>query len=188
LVDLVPLIIPSETAPLSPPILASHLLGRAFKALLKFKAHQLVLIEAVEEYLSCHVYLVDNNFIKLDRRNIGQEPEGGLPAREVSEEFISKACAALVEFEVSYQQKFLQALNQALNGENVLNFNTMKGDLLEVIDVIRDQLTHRSLVRYLLEYCTVLELYLPNQSPLCHEIPRDSSQVPFNPRLFQLGR
>ena len=82
------------------------------------------------------------------------------------EKLISKACAALIEFELSYQQKLLQSLNQALYSENVLSLNPMKGDLLEVVHVIRDQLSHRSLVRYLLDYCTVLELYLPNQSPL----------------------
>ena len=65
LVDLVPLIIPSQTAPL-PPILAPDLDGRALKALLEFKAHQLVLIKAVEEHLSGHVNLVYNYFLKLD--------------------------------------------------------------------------------------------------------------------------
>ena len=65
LVDLVPLIIPSQTAPL-PPILAPHLDGRALEALLEFKAHQLVLVKAVEEYLGCHVDLVDHYFLKLD--------------------------------------------------------------------------------------------------------------------------
>jgi hypothetical protein len=65
LVDLVPLIIPSQTAPL-PPILAPHLDRRALKALLEFKAHQLVLIKAVKEHLGRHVYLVDNYFLKLD--------------------------------------------------------------------------------------------------------------------------
>ena len=104
------------------------------------------------------------------------------------EKLISEARAALIKFEVPDQKKLLQALNQALHGENVLNLNPMEGDFLKVLHVIRDQLSHRCLVGYLLEYGTVLELYLPNQSPLCHEILRDGSQVPFNPRLFQLGR
>jgi hypothetical protein len=65
LVDLIPLIIPSQAAPL-PPVLAPHLDRRALEALLEFKAHQLVLVKAVKEYLSCHVDLVDNNFLKLN--------------------------------------------------------------------------------------------------------------------------
>lgn len=60
---------------------------------------KLILLEAVEEHLRSHVYLVDHHFPQLYGVDPRKELELGLPAGKVSEKLICEPATAIIEDE-----------------------------------------------------------------------------------------